>query len=72
MTIDDPGLSRGSGRPESAKKGLTRRELLTGAAGVAGAVALGSPFLAACGGGGGSTSPSPTASASAADKDLSL
>jgi len=59
--------SRGSGKPdELAKRELTRRELLSGAAGVAGAMALGSPLLAACGTSGGSASP--TASPTATEK----
>jgi peptide/nickel transport system substrate-binding protein len=48
---------------ELLRRGYTRRDILKGAAGVAGAVTLGS-LLAACGGGGTTTSASPTAAAS--------
>lgn len=48
---------------ELLRRGYTRRDVLKGAAGFAGAVTLGS-FLAACGGGGTTTSASPSAAGS--------
>lgn len=49
-------------------KGLTRRDLLKGAAALGGAAAVGGPLLAACGGDDGGTAASPSASAAGTPK----